>query len=302
MNLPRILITGAAGFTGRQACQFFSEEGYDVIPVVRTKTGSEFESKYRVIPCDLTDKNGVMNLISCFRPDYVLHLAGINAVGQSWNAPIMVIEANVMSTLYLLEAIRNSGKPSKVIIVGSALEIDLTKNNFPPHPYSLSKTVQTLLSQSWANLFNMDIMIARPANLIGPGHSNGICSIIARQIAAMINGNREKVIEVNDLSVRRDFLDVRDAVKAYHILCEKGLSGNVYNIATGVTHSLEEMILVFKDIIGFDITLYSKTSIPETTDSKIDTSTMKKLGWSPTIPFQQSIKDVLTFHLEQYKQ
>ena len=293
------MITGAGGFTGQHACQHFSDAGYQVIPIVRTKKGSDFESKFAVIECDLTSKNGVMDLMSCLQPDYVLHLAGQNEVGQSWKEPLETFESNVMSTLFLLEAIRRSGRASKVVIVGSALEINLQKTILPPHPYSISKTIQTLCAGSWVHLFNMDIVLAKPTNLIGPGFSSGICSIIASQVASMIKGEREKRIEVNDLSARRDFLDVRDAVRAYQILFEKGISGKEYNIATGVAHSIEDVICCFQKIAGIDIMVRSKIKIPDSTEVKVDTSEMKKLDWRPTKPFLETLQDVLAFHMQK---
>lgn len=299
MKPTRIMITGAGGFTGQHACQHFSNAGYQVIPIVRTKKGSDFESKFAVIECDLTSKNDVMDLMSCLQPDYVLHLAGQNAVDQSWKEPLETFESNVMSTLFLLEAIRKSGRASKVVIVGSALEINLQKTNLPPHPYSISKTIQTLCAGSWVHLFNMDIILAKPTNLIGPGFSGGICAIIASQVAAMIKGDREKRIEVNNLSARRDFLDVRDAVRAYQILFEKGISGKEYNIATGVTHSVEDVICCFQKIAGIDIMLHSKINIPDSTDVMVDLSEMKKLGWKPYKPFLVTLQDVLAFHMQK---
>lgn len=299
MNPKKLMITGAAGFTGRHACQHFTEAGFQVIPVIRTRAGSDFEFKQNVVECDLTRKCCVLDMINRFQPDYVLHLAGQNAVDQSWKDPFMTFESNVISTLYLLEAIRKSGNASKVVVVGSALEMDPSNTIFPQHPYSLSKTIQTLCSRSWANLFSMNIMVAKPTNLIGPGYSNGICSIIARQVAAMIKGQRENLIEVNNLSARRDFLDVRDAVKAYHILLENGDSGKIYDIASEVTHSVEEVVLGFQKMADIKITLQSKTTIPESTDINFDTSEMKELGWYPNIPFHVTLQDVLTFHLQQ---
>ncbi|MCQ6282356.1 NAD-dependent epimerase/dehydratase family protein [Bacillus sp. EB600] len=301
MKPEKILITGAAGFTGRHACQYFSDRGFQVIPVVRTMTGSGFESHYNVIKCELTSKNQVMDLIYSNQPDYVLHLAGQNSVDKSWKEPLITFESNVMSTLYLLESIRTLGKNIKVVIAGSALEIDSSKTKSPPHPYSLSKTIQTLLSCSLADLFAMDIVIVNPTNLIGSGQSNGICSIIARQISAMINGVQEKILTINDLSARRDFLDVRDALKAYHILFEKGKAGEKYNIATGVTHSLEEVIVEFSKIAGIQITMQAISRAGNCTDLNLDIAKMKQLGWLPSIPFNESLKDILTFHLEHYQ-
>jgi GDP-4-dehydro-6-deoxy-D-mannose reductase len=297
----KMLITGAAGFTGRHACQYFSERGFKVIPVIRTLTGSDFEDFYNVLVCDLNSNSQVKDLIYSNQPDYVLHLAGQNSVDKSWKDPLITFEANVMSTVYLLESIRTLGKNTKVVIVGSSLEIDPAKTKSPPHPYSLSKTIQTLVSCSLADLFDLDIVIANPTNLIGPGPSKGICSIIARQISSMINGQREKIITINDLSARRDFLDVRDALKAYHILFEKGKSGEKYCIATGITHSIEEIVVEFSKIAGIQIAMQSMSPSGNGTELILDISKMNHLGWLPSIPFNESLKDILIYHLAHYE-
>lgn len=172
--------------------------------------------------CDLINGDDVYNLIKRTKPKYLLHLAGQSHVGESWSEPVSTLEANSMSTAYLIDAIRKESPDCKIVIVGSALQIDPSSISSIPHPYSLSKTIQVLIAQSWAFLYNMNIIIAKPSNLIGPGVSNGVCSIFAKKIAEMEKKGMEKVLEVENLEVQRDFLDVRDAVRAYDLLLTRG--------------------------------------------------------------------------------
>jgi GDP-4-dehydro-6-deoxy-D-mannose reductase len=293
MTLPkRILITGANGFTGNHACLYFQENGYEVISIVRKETELRVKN---IEVCELTDNKYVFNLLNKYKPEYVLHLAGQNHVQKSWIDPINSIEANMMSTLYILEAIRKIGEQCKIVVVGSALQFEPGLTPFPPHPYSLSKTLQGLIAKSWAKLFNMDIVIAKPSNLIGPGHSEGVCSIFGKKIASMEKDESEKTLEVYDIEVERDFLDVRDAVKAYELLLKYGKSCEEYKIASGQSRSLKEVVTTFKHLSTVDFhikTIHNEIPIAPFT---METSKISSLGFKPSIPFESSLNDILNY-------
>ncbi|MBM7603166.1 GDP-4-dehydro-6-deoxy-D-mannose reductase [Metabacillus crassostreae] len=290
----KILITGASGFTGQHACNYFTELGYDVIgvtmntPLVNKKVHTEF--------CDLTNKNNVSLLIKKVKPKYLLHLAGQNHVGESWNEPIKSLEANTMVTAHLLEAVRQENPTCKIVIVGSALQVDPANLSTLPHPYSLSKTLQIVIAQAWAKLYNMHIVIAKPCNLIGPGYSNGVCSLFAQKIVKMEKKMSNKILEVNNLLAQRDFLDVRDAVRAYEILLRRGRSGEIYSFASGKSRSLEEIIDVFKKMTTIDFEVITKVSPVYEKPIEINSSRITRLGWNQVIPFESSIKDIISFY------
>ncbi|MEH7574389.1 NAD-dependent epimerase/dehydratase family protein, partial [Cytobacillus firmus] len=227
---PKILITGAGGFTGQHACVHFSKAGFDVIGVSRKKalTNTGINTEY----CDLTDNNQVEKLIEKVNPQYLLHLAGKNHVGQAWIDPINSIEANVMSTAYLINAIRQKNLSCRIVVAGSALQCNPATLSQVTNPYSLSKTLQILIAQSWAVLYNMNIVIAKPANIIGPGLSNGVCSIFAKHITDIEESKSERTLEVNNVKAQRDFIDVRDVVSAYEILLLKGEANEIYEIGS----------------------------------------------------------------------
>lgn len=290
----RLLITGASGFTGQHACSHFSQAGFDITAVTRHNTFRN--DGIQIEHCDLTDHTAVRGLIQKTKPQYLLHLAGQNHVGQSWEDPVASLQSNSMSTAYLIEALRQENASCKIVVAGSALQFDPTTLSTLPHPYSLSKTLQVLIAQAWAALYNMHIVIAKPSNLIGPGLSNGVCSIFARKIVDMEENKVEKVLEVNNLNVQRDFIDVRDAVSAYETLLTKGKPGEVYEIASGESRSLGDIINEFQDLTTIDFKIKSQLINQAEQRVEIAPSKLMNLGWKPTIPLRSSLMDILNFY------
>jgi GDP-4-dehydro-6-deoxy-D-mannose reductase len=206
-----------------------------------------------------------------------------------------------MATAYLLEALRQENPSCKVVVVGSALEFDSENMSTLTHPYSLSKTLQVLVAQSWTFLYNMRIVIAKPSNLIGPGFSNGVCSIFAQKIANMEKNKAEKVLEVNNLNAQRDFIDVRDAVSAYETLLIHGKPGEIYDIASGKSRSLEEIINGFRSLTAIDFELKSQMNNPIEQPVEIMPLKLTDLGWKTVIPFESSLSHILNFYRENEK-
>ncbi len=290
---PKLLITGASGFTGQHACRHFLQSGFEVIAVTRnTKFNNHFQTEYG----DLTNKEDVKRIVKKIKPQYLLHLAGQNHVEQSWADPVSSIETNVISTLYLIEALRHESPHCRVIIVGSALQFNPNQISTLIHPYSLSKTLQVVIAQSWKVLYNVPIVIAKPTNLIGPGFSNGVCSIFAKRIVNMEMNKVEKSIEVNNLDAERDFLDVRDAVKAYEFILVKGNTGEIYDISSGKSYSLREVVNSLKSLTTIDFKINSR--VIDLKEEKIKNNPLKvlNLGWKPTIPLEISLEDTLNFY------
>ncbi|MCD1162388.1 NAD-dependent epimerase/dehydratase family protein [Peribacillus frigoritolerans] len=292
-QIPKLLITGASGFTGQHACNHFVNAGYAVTAVTRKNF---VNSQVQTEICDLTNKENVGKLIKKVKPDYLLHLAGQNHVGTSWIDPVSSLEANAMSTLYLLEELRQENPDCKVVIVGSALQFDPQNISTLTHPYSLSKTLQVLIAQSWGVLYNMNIVIAKPSNLIGPGISNGVCSIFAKKIVDMEENNAEKVLEVNNLQAKRDFVDVRDVVNAYEILFDQGKSGEIYDVASGKHNSLANIINHFKSFTNVEFKTKTNNTLLRELHTDINLEKIKKLGWEPIIDLEKSILDNLNFY------
>ncbi|GAB6441827.1 MULTISPECIES: NAD-dependent epimerase/dehydratase family protein [Bacillus] len=288
-----LLITGANGFTGRHACQYFLEQGFHVIPMFQNRANREMIRDG--ITCNLTNKSEVMKVMKQIKPDYVLHLAGRNSVIESWTAALEYVEINVIGTLYLLEAIKQESPHCRTLIIGSALQADSMNNIKMSNPYSLSKTMQVTIAEAWSELMNSNIIIAKPSNLIGPGASNGICSILAKKIIDIESGRSKAVIEVNSLKNSRDFLDVRDAVKAYHVLLRDGINGKQYNVGSGVKRSLLDVLEQYKELTRLNFFIDETEKSGSESNESLVIEEIRRLGWIPEIQFHQSLKDVLEY-------
>lgn len=293
LSSPKLLITGANGFTGKHALSFFQDKGYNCIAVTRQQ-GEILEARTSK-QCNLLRREEVELLIQQTVPNYVLHLAAQNHVGESWNDPVHTMETNILPTLYLLEAIRQVNPACKIIIVGSTLQYNPQNILTLSHPYSLSKTLQTIIAQSWEVLYQMNVVIAKPSNLIGPGESNGICSILAKKIVDIERNIGDKVLEVSNLQARRDFLDVRDAIRGYDTLLQSGKKGEIYEMATGKTLSIEEVMNIFMQHTKAQFSISSKYNL---TDDifKGNPHELMKLGWKPIVPYETSLADILNFY------
>jgi GDP-4-dehydro-6-deoxy-D-mannose reductase len=143
----------------------------------------------------------------------------------------------------------------------------------------------------------MNIVIAKPSNIVGPGFSNGVCSIFARKIVDMEKNDQiNKVLEVNNLQVQRDFVDIRDVIKGYDILFQKGKAGELYDLSSGKSHSLEEVIRIMRTLTHVEFSVKTKGEQQNEKPIQIIPQKMRALGWEPIIPFSSSINDSLEFH------
>lgn len=291
---PRLLITGASGFTGDHACNHFLERGYEITAVTRKKYLNK-NNAVKIEYCELTNKNEVTQLIKKVKPDFILHLAGLNHVGDSWKDPIATLETNFLSTLYIIEATRQLNPNCRIVIVGSALQSNPNEIENLSHPYSLSKTLQVLISQAWVKLYKLNIVIAKPSNLIGPGPSNGVNSIFANKIVQMEGNQLDPFLEVNNLNTTRDFIDVRDAVSAYDVLLNKGKSGEVYEISSGKRNSLRDILQMYKNFSDVDFKVHSFSDQADPQVEDVLPLKMYELGWSPKYSIDSSLEDTLHY-------
>ncbi|CAM4275079.1 NAD(P)-dependent oxidoreductase [Paenibacillus alkaliterrae] len=289
----RILITGAGGFTGQHACRHFAAAGMQVTAALRKKGVNP--AGCSAVFGDLTKRDDVKRMVEESEPDWVLHVAGHNSVAASWLDPASFLETNLMSTIYLLDALRNHSR-CRVLIAGSMLNFALTDPPIPQHPYSLSKTLQVLASRSWGALFGQQILIAQPSNLIGPGRSTGICGLLARKIAKVERGEDHQPFRLSSFVEERDYLDVRDAVTAYSYLLEKGESGQVYALGSGRNRSLGDIVHAFQAMTECDLPLEAGQIPGYVPPPPVPITAIKAFGWEPKISFEQSLADTLQYY------
>lgn len=292
----KVLITGVNGFTGRHAGELLQQLGFTVIGMVRGEMSSD--STFPTIEtysCDLMDAVQTEQVIRSVRPDYVLHLAGRNSVTESWAEPLNYYQANVMSTMNLLNALRDF-PACRILIVSSIASIaNLEELKRPSHPYGSSKAIQRLLSLAWGHLYHMQIVTAEPSNLVGPGPSNGVCGLMARYVARAERGTDQPPFYLSSPYEVRNYLDVRDAVRAYAVLLQSGEVGTSYTIGSKTVRSLAEIKQVFQSMARVPISVEYKQDHQIDAPQVVDSSRIEALGWKPTIPFEQSAAEALDY-------
>ncbi|WP_110933844.1 NAD-dependent epimerase/dehydratase family protein [Paenibacillus bouchesdurhonensis] len=301
MDSPVVLVTGAGGFTGRHACRKLAEKGYRVAAIVRTRASLEVMSPISGVDyyvCDMNKPDQVQEIVQCVAPQYVLHLAGRNSVSESWVNPVLYVESNIMATVHLLNALRGY-EDAMILIASSRLKFDLRFPVEPTHPYGLSKSIQEAVSLAWGQLFQQKIVLAEPGNLVGPGPSTGICSLLAGHIAALERGEPRGPFRLSSTQATRDFLDVRDAVNAYELLLQQGVPGEVYPVCSGVDKSLGEVCKSFISLARVDCLIEEESRsehagvLPETPN--IQPEALKEMGWSPSVAWDSSVNDILQY-------
>lgn len=292
-----VIVTGAGGFTGRHACRRLAEKGYNVAAILRHPDNTQKISGVNYYTCDLTDPEQIRNVIAKVEPTYCLHLAGRNAVSESWEQPVMYMQTNVMATIYLLDALRECGT-KRIVIAGSRLKFDLLPPLQPTHPYGLSKSVQEIVALAWGELFQLKIVIAEPSNLIGPGPSTGFCSLLAGYIVHKERRDDVAPFHLSSTKVKRDFLDVRDAVDAYEILLTSGNGGQIYQVCSGIERRLGDVVDFMSQLTSatLDIRVGDVSHASQSVGSPIFTEELKQLGWEPKRSWEESLTEIMDYH------
>ncbi len=308
----RVVITGAAGFAARHLICAIEKEGRDeIFAWVKDEQEARLVSldEEHIYIADITDEKKVREGIETIRPQLVYHLAAQASVGLSWKLPALTMEVNTVGTIHLLEALRSYSPEAKLLLVGSAEQYGkVTKDQLPIketrelegiNPYSVSKMTQELMAQMYATGYNMHIVMVRSFNHIGPGQAvNFVIPDWCSQIAAIENGKQAPVLRVGNIQVKRDFTDVRDIVRAYMQLIEHGTSGEVYNVGSGVSYSLEQILQkIIKASTRQDIhyeTDHKKLRPADVEELRADITKLKQtISWNPIYTIEQSLEDIL---------
>jgi len=312
----KILITGIAGFVGEHLASFLMNEGKHSITGIdldfgNFNSGGRLSREIELVRVDLTDRDRVFNVIKKLKPDQIYHLAAQSSVSYSWENPLETFRINVFGSINILESIRKHCPGCRLIAACTAEEygeaedkdkaIDENCNIYPENPYAVSKSSLDFLCSIYYKAYGLPVFIARSFNLIGPGQSEGfVASDFARQVALIEKGRQEPVIEVGNLEPYRDFLDVRDAVKAYYYIMNKEKSDQVYNICSGEKRRISELLDILLSISKRnDIKVKVDRSKFRLIDVRMiygDNSKLKKqTGWSPDYSIEDSLRDTLVY-------
>lgn len=309
----RVLITGVTGFAGSHLVDFLlGMPSMDIYGLYRWRSPmaniEHVVNRIKLRECDLRDAFSVRDVIEDVRPDRIFHLAAQSFVPTSWTAPTESLVTNIVGQLNVFEAVRKIGLQPLIQIAGSSEEYGLVYDHELPitelnplrplSPYAVSKVGQDLLGYQYFMSYKMPIIRTRGFNHEGPRRPPVfVVSDFAMQVAEVEKGMRPPVIRVGNLEARRDFTDVRDMVRGYWLALEKGRPGEVYNICSGKSYAVREVLDLLLSLTDVKIRVEQDPKRLRPSDVPVlrgdCTRFTRETGWQPEIPFEQTVEDLL---------
>lgn len=305
--MPRALITGISGFVGSHLAFHLLQKkwqvtGYDIRP-------PRFECEF--FSGDLSDVKAIESVVKTVAPDVVFHLAGI-LKSDSYEE---LYKAHGFGTISLMDAILKTGLSPIVIVASSSAvygsggrKLITEKTDLKPQThYALSKATQEMVALRYFHVHGLWVIGVRTFNLLGPGLSPEMaCSAFARQIALAEKSGMPSIISTGNLDAKRDFVDVRDAVRAYELIARKGKPGEIYNVCSGRAVSIAECLSILVRQAEVRVEAVLDPAKVQKNDVPIQIGNAKKLKdatrWSPRISLKKSLVDLLNDWRERVKE
>lgn len=301
----RALIIGAAGFVGRHLATYLAEEGVEIFGMDLPDVPQPGGWPGCWYACDVTKPEQVGPVTCDVRPEYVFHLAALTKSDSM--ADLLTI--NVVGTQNVLDALAVARSEARVLVTGSSAEYGFARReelpireDNPLRPlslYGVSKVAQSLLAAQYVYRHDLAVIRTRTFNLTGPGEpSSLVCSAFARQIAEIEREVRPPILTVGNLASSRDFVDVRDAVRAYWLVARRGDPGQVYNVCSGEAVPIRNILRML--LSQTPVTVEIKEEVTRKTEWDVpvqvgdSTRLQTKLGWTCTIPLGHSLSDLLS--------
>jgi len=312
----RVLVTGVDGFVGGHLAPYLIEQGHEVYGTVLhdAESKANLPEGLTTIRVDLNDYDTVAEAFEISKPDWVFHLAAVSNLPESFIHVMDAWRTNLIGTLHLYEAARKTNIRMRILFVSSAAvygpvsgdEVPLAESApfRPAEPYGASKAAGELASMQYRQSFGLRIIRARSFNHTGPGQPpRFVTSEFARTIALAEAGKIPPVITVGNLRARRDLTDVRDIVRAYVLLLEKGVAGEVYNVCSGRDQAITDVLgrLVALSNVELEVRVAYEKIRPVELPVLIGdpTKIREEIGWEPQIPWEQTMRDCLDWWREK---
>lgn len=308
------LITGCGGFVGSHYLDYLHNTGLteEVVGIGTTAPlNTPNGLRFRFINCNLLDARKLEEAIKKIRPRFCVHLASMSSVAASWVHPDKSFNNNTNIFLNLLEVVRQYSPETRILSVGSSEQygaVSLPAEFFtesdrlaPQSPYAVAKCSQELIGQVYVESFELDIVMTRSFNHIGPGQAErfaiaGFSRLFAQ---AINNGDELLVLPTGNIQVIRDFIDVRDVVSAYDAILRSANPGEIYNVCNGVGVALASVINKLSEISSVRVRIQTEQSRMRPSENNIVVGShallTNNLGWEPTIPLDQSLRDILKY-------
>lgn len=310
----RFLITGLAGFAAGHLADLLLGDGHEVFGLVRDKTARARKDLRRRLPAladevvvagDVCERAVVEAAIARARPDGIFHLAAQSSVAAGEGDAASTFLVNTVGTLQVLQAVRQAGCRCRVLFVSSGecygraagdAPVDEDVPLRPASLYAVSKAAAELLVRQAVESHDADVVRVRAFNHTGPGQSpRFVCADFARQVVEVERGE-QPVLRVGNLEAVRDFLDVRDVVRAYLRAWEQGDRGAVYNVASGVGRRIGQVLVDLCRRAGVDPRIEREAERMRTADVPVligDSARLRRLGWAPEKPWGETLDDLL---------
>lgn len=305
----KALITGSLGFVGAYLREELENNGYEVI-------GVDIREGEKTLQADLLDAEVVLNTVTTVHPDIIIHLAGQANVALSWKIPQKTFEINVICAVNLMEAVRQVDPTIRMVLVGSSDQygnlgekgamVSETLDTNPQTPYAVSKKAQEEIAQVYARAYGLHVCMTRSFNHGGAGQREGF--LIPDFAAGIVRVERGSVpcLRVGNLTAQRDFTHVRDVVRAYRLIAEKGCSGEVYNVGSGKTHSAQEILEKLCAMAKCHIPVEQDPAKMRPSDTPVICCDHRKLtkdtGWESQYGLDDILTDTLAYWREQIKE
>lgn len=321
--MKRILITGIAGFTGSYLAEYIVKNypktkvfGW-YYPGSSLKDLAEIEKKITLIPCDINNAKKVKSLLNDIVPDNIFHLAAQSSIDASFDDPALTLRTNILGQNNLLDAARlqKENYQPTILITCSAEEYGYSQKNEipikesavlrPRSPYAVSKISQDFMGYQYWEAYKMKIIRIRVFNHTGPRRLPiFFVSKFAKRIAEIEKGKRPPELYIPDLSVTRDFSDVRDVVRGFVMAASRCKHGQVYNICSGKGIVIQKIVDKLLELSTFkNINLKKDPNRKRPSEGRVIIGSNKKLfqacGWKPKKDF---LNDTLPDMLEWWRQ
>lgn len=299
----RVLVTGGNGFVGGHLLQALRAQGDEVVSAGRSPRGEH-------VALELHDASSVLDLVDRVRPELIFHLAAQAFVPEALSDPLATYDTNVMGTARLIEAVRavrERGGPNPRLVVASSAEVygirapeeSPLRESLAPrpaNPYGASKAAAEAVVLGAVRAYGVDAVIFRGFNQIGPGQDERfVVQSFARQLAAIAAG-AEPVLHVGNLEAQRDFLDVRDAVRAFLLLAERGVPGEIYNVCSGRATAIARILSLLIEIAEVPVEVRSDPARMRPSDAPLIVGDPGKVrercGWRPERELESTLRDV----------
>ena len=305
-RFPRVLVTGAAGFVGRHLVRELASAGHEVLTTDALPPDAPAAAGLPgYAQADLRDAAAVRSLLRAARPDGVIHLAAVSFVPDGARDPALALTVNVGGTLALAEGILAEVPAARLLFVSTAQVYGTTRSDVPLREdapllpvslYAVTKVAGESLLRGLCAARGLDAVIARPGNHTGPGPSPKFVSVaFARQVLAAARGELRE-LRVGNLDSVRSFADVRDVVRAYRLLLERGRTGRAYNVAAGADVRIGELLDRLRALAGTDAPAVADPALYRPADAcqSLDASRLREeTGWAPRLSLDDTLRDIL---------